>query len=242
MTWATGPESGFRVQPDLQRGPPKWSAAVGVAAERKSGAGDGSRTRDIQLGRLTLYRLSYSRLAPIVADDRRIATGASRAPRPVRPLRPHLDRVRAPAGSPPRGPASGGELGLIRAWRPLSNWPAAPSSGKIARTPDSSHQMRNQGHPRAAHRSDRLASHPRACIRFACRKLAIVRPPRPSRPAPRHGMPDPAYEMTHLVDRARSRLSPPSPRRRGTDAQADGHRRSGVEAAAVTIGHLWPPP
>ena len=26
-----------------------------------SGAGDGSRTRDIQLGRLTLYRLSYSR-------------------------------------------------------------------------------------------------------------------------------------------------------------------------------------
>jgi hypothetical protein len=25
------------------------------------GAGDGSRTRDIQLGRLTLYRLSYSR-------------------------------------------------------------------------------------------------------------------------------------------------------------------------------------
>ena len=32
-------------------------------AERDKGfgAGDGSRTRDIQLGRLTLYRLSYSR-------------------------------------------------------------------------------------------------------------------------------------------------------------------------------------
>ena len=29
--------------------------------EKGFGAGDGSRTRDIQLGRLTLYRLSYSR-------------------------------------------------------------------------------------------------------------------------------------------------------------------------------------
>ena len=30
------------------------------------GAGDGSRTRDIQLGRLTLYRLSYSRSVAFV--------------------------------------------------------------------------------------------------------------------------------------------------------------------------------
>ena len=29
--------------------------------ERKIGAGDGTRTRDIQLGRLELYQLSYSR-------------------------------------------------------------------------------------------------------------------------------------------------------------------------------------
>ena len=29
-----------------------------------NGAGDGTRTRDIQLGRLELYQLSYARLAP----------------------------------------------------------------------------------------------------------------------------------------------------------------------------------
>ena len=34
------------------------------------GAGDGARTRDIQLGRLALYRLSYPRLlAPTVLGD-----------------------------------------------------------------------------------------------------------------------------------------------------------------------------
>lgn len=30
--------------------------------DRKSGAGDGARTRDIKLGRLVLYQLSYSRI------------------------------------------------------------------------------------------------------------------------------------------------------------------------------------
>jgi len=29
---------------------------------RKNGAGDGIRTRDIQLGKLTLYQLSYTRI------------------------------------------------------------------------------------------------------------------------------------------------------------------------------------
>jgi hypothetical protein len=42
----------------------------------KNGAGDGDRTRDIQLGRLTLCQLSYSRGASILADplERRHAT------------------------------------------------------------------------------------------------------------------------------------------------------------------------
>ena len=31
-----------------------------------SGAGDGIRTRDIQLGKLTLYQLSYSRLERLI--------------------------------------------------------------------------------------------------------------------------------------------------------------------------------
>ena len=32
-------------------------------------AGDGSRTRDVQLGRLELYQLSYSRVCPIVHES-----------------------------------------------------------------------------------------------------------------------------------------------------------------------------
>ncbi len=39
-------------QPD----PPLWKQSF------KRGAGDGIRTRDIQLGKLMLYQLSYSRL------------------------------------------------------------------------------------------------------------------------------------------------------------------------------------
>ena len=44
------------------------------------GAGNGIRTRDIQLGRLTLYQLSYSRAVPLSGGGRRIRTfeGVSR--------------------------------------------------------------------------------------------------------------------------------------------------------------------
>ena len=34
-----------------------------MAAKNKAGAGDEARTRDIQLGRLKLYQLSYSRIS-----------------------------------------------------------------------------------------------------------------------------------------------------------------------------------
>ncbi len=37
----------------------------------ENGAGDGIRTRDIQLGRLTLYQLSYSRILLMAGLDRR---------------------------------------------------------------------------------------------------------------------------------------------------------------------------
>jgi hypothetical protein len=41
--------------------PPKTKPAMGCLLRRHPRAGDGIRTRDVQLGRLTLYQLSYSR-------------------------------------------------------------------------------------------------------------------------------------------------------------------------------------
>src|SRR5450759_4090618 len=38
-----------------------WLAVVSMVKRKDSGAGNGSRTRDLQLGKLTLYQLSYSR-------------------------------------------------------------------------------------------------------------------------------------------------------------------------------------
>ena len=38
-----------------------WAGLVFLAWQKTIGAGDEIRTRDIQLGRLTLYQLSYSR-------------------------------------------------------------------------------------------------------------------------------------------------------------------------------------
>src|SRR5690606_15374190 len=43
-----------------------------------SGAGDGARTRDIQLGKLTLYQLSYSREARLDSMGGRGAQGVTR--------------------------------------------------------------------------------------------------------------------------------------------------------------------
>jgi hypothetical protein len=54
------------------------AAAVRGPRSSGAGAGDGSRTRDIQLGRLTLYRLSYSRLT-VSSVPRRARDTASAA-------------------------------------------------------------------------------------------------------------------------------------------------------------------
>ena len=53
-----------RSTPELHR---QWLAGVPLDTHRIFGAGDEIRTRDIQLGRLTLYQLSYSRLTLIKA-------------------------------------------------------------------------------------------------------------------------------------------------------------------------------
>ncbi len=38
---------------------------LGSSSLAKGGAGDGARTRDIDLGKVALYQLSYSRLQPL---------------------------------------------------------------------------------------------------------------------------------------------------------------------------------
>ena len=63
-----------RVRPGSRRSPSLSAPTLGRLV--RSGAGDGIRTRDIQLGRLELYQLSYTRLAP-----------TSRAPSPRTSLR-----------------------------------------------------------------------------------------------------------------------------------------------------------
>src|SRR4029077_9649928 len=75
------------------------------------GAGDGARTRDIQLGRLTLYQLSYSRSRSIVSEDGgggRIRTfeGVRRQIYSLLPLAaraPHHTRRGSHPGGPTRG-------------------------------------------------------------------------------------------------------------------------------------------
>ena len=49
------------VNPKISPGEEISSACPGSAEGLNNGAGDGTRTRDIQLGRLALYQLSYSR-------------------------------------------------------------------------------------------------------------------------------------------------------------------------------------
>ena len=55
------PKSGF--EPETSSLPRMRSTPelLGLVTQQKYGAGDEIRTRDIQLGRLTLYQLSYSR-------------------------------------------------------------------------------------------------------------------------------------------------------------------------------------
>src|SRR5262245_44174783 len=56
LNWRPRPYQG-RALPTELRGP----GSLGLESSPQVGAGNGTRTRDIQLGRLTLYQLSYSR-------------------------------------------------------------------------------------------------------------------------------------------------------------------------------------
>ena len=62
------------------QGPHRGTAGrYGKRRKGRVGAGDGIRTRDIQLGRLALHQLSYSRpITPPSADDTSVPDGSSR--------------------------------------------------------------------------------------------------------------------------------------------------------------------
>ncbi len=95
----SGPRAGIDVWRRIPRLPHGLHARV-AGPIAGGGAGDEVRTRDIQLGRLTLYQLSYSRPA-------RQTRGYSTYPRApdlpsVRPLRTDV-RCRSRAGAGPEG-------------------------------------------------------------------------------------------------------------------------------------------
>jgi hypothetical protein len=120
----------MRYTPRPCRPPKRLPAAIhpprAAQLAPKGGAGDGTRTRDIQLGKLTLYQLSYSRVrraasphAPSGREHSRALAGWEGAerithpgaepavPRSVPPLSPH--RRRAPTAGPrPRQRRPGG--------------------------------------------------------------------------------------------------------------------------------------
>ena len=49
----------------LPRQDKRTDLRLGSSSLAKGGAGDGARTRDIDLGKVALYQLSYSRLQPL---------------------------------------------------------------------------------------------------------------------------------------------------------------------------------
>jgi hypothetical protein len=53
-----------------KRGRKSGCTSADCIAGNVAGAGDGIRTRDINLGKVALYQLSYSRVSCIVAPDR----------------------------------------------------------------------------------------------------------------------------------------------------------------------------
>ena len=77
------------------------------ASKKGSGAGDEIRTRDIQLGRLALYQLSYSRVTPMIAR-------AVWSPRPTHP--PAGDASSDQALPMPNAAASSRVDGSTRVW------------------------------------------------------------------------------------------------------------------------------
>ena len=51
--------------PESNGYPTRTDFRLGSSSLAKGGAGDGARTRDIDLGKVALYQLSYSRLQPL---------------------------------------------------------------------------------------------------------------------------------------------------------------------------------
>jgi hypothetical protein len=87
----------------------------------RSGAGNGVRTRDIQLGKLTLYQLSYARIA-----DQQYNQSAARRQSAGRPGRRH-GRVLSGGERPrTRGPGS-------RVWTSDPSFSPPPAAGAAAR-------------------------------------------------------------------------------------------------------------
>src|SRR5213082_1426117 len=78
-----------------------WAFRFSLSVSRL-GAGNGIRTRDIQLGRLTLYQLSYSRSVPVTGGGRRIRTfeGVSRQIYSLLPLAARASLLERSASRP----------------------------------------------------------------------------------------------------------------------------------------------
>ena len=72
LEWRRGWESNPRIKvlqtsalPLGYRAKTRTDFRLGSSSLAKGGAGDGARTRDIDLGKVALYQLSYSRLQPL---------------------------------------------------------------------------------------------------------------------------------------------------------------------------------
>jgi hypothetical protein len=95
------------------------SNAVQLSSQRGSGAGDGGRTRDIQLGRLTLCQLSYSRPEPahsMIAAAGQIGAARARVRIPGRPPARPVARTLRPgtgASAPRPGEARRASAGTL---------------------------------------------------------------------------------------------------------------------------------
>ena len=105
---------------------------LGLVVPSKSGAGDGSRTRDNQLGRLELYQLSYSRGSCVFLSKNSVVEGEGFEP--SKPVAPDLqsgpfDR----SGTPPKNGKSGPGFVLLRCFVVLS-WGNLRRAGDGTRT------------------------------------------------------------------------------------------------------------
>src|SRR5439155_16569963 len=88
----------------------------GAALGRRDGAGNGVRTRDLKLGKLALYQLSYARTWKVASDRGYVVREAGAVNR-----RRRAPRSAAPPGSAPRSaraaPRADGGTRCAAAWR-----------------------------------------------------------------------------------------------------------------------------